>query len=238
VFVEKPLARSVDDGRAIVASSAAAGTVCAVGYQWRAVGALRALDEDLAASPVRSMTSVGVGPSQRRPWFEDGRQSAGLIGERASHHIDLQRRIAGHVVSVQAVDVAVGTSVAGVDDRSVALLLRYASGAVGTVQVTEVDEGHPVLHRTDIVSAADSHELRLDPEFTLERGGAARAREPADGWRPFERQMVAFLAAVAGEADAGVACTAREALGTLEVVVAAEAAVRTGATVVVCGAGG
>jgi predicted dehydrogenase len=39
LYLEKPIARSLDDSDRIVAA-ASGGTVCAVGYQWRAVDAL------------------------------------------------------------------------------------------------------------------------------------------------------------------------------------------------------
>ena len=43
VYLEKPLARTVDDGVAIVAAWAAAEAVCAVGYQWRSLDVLAAV---------------------------------------------------------------------------------------------------------------------------------------------------------------------------------------------------
>src|SRR5579864_1237898 len=37
VYLEKPIARGLDDARAIVDAAAASSSVCAVGYQWRGV---------------------------------------------------------------------------------------------------------------------------------------------------------------------------------------------------------
>ena len=43
VYLEKPLARSLADGRAIVSAWQKSGTVCAVGYQWRSLDVLAEL---------------------------------------------------------------------------------------------------------------------------------------------------------------------------------------------------
>jgi hypothetical protein len=101
--------------------------------------------------------------------------------------------------------------------------------------VTEVDARHPSVHRTEVVSDEHTHELLLDPAFTLRTDGSARAAEPADGWTPSERQIVAFLGVVAADGAGTVTCTAADALGTLEVVVAAEASLASGAATVVGG---
>ena len=45
VYLEKPLARAVSDGEAIVAAWEASAAVCAVGYQWRSLDVVDALRE-------------------------------------------------------------------------------------------------------------------------------------------------------------------------------------------------
>ena len=50
VYVEKPLARSLADGLAIVAAWEAAGCVCAVGYQWRSLDVVAAARAALAGA--------------------------------------------------------------------------------------------------------------------------------------------------------------------------------------------
>ena len=102
LYLEKPIARGLEDARAIVEAAERSPAVCAVGYQWRAVEALDALREALAGQQVGLVIGIGTGPTQSRPWFLDRAQGGGNVLERASHIIDLERAVAGEVVEVQA----------------------------------------------------------------------------------------------------------------------------------------
>ena len=101
VYLEKPLARSLADGEAIVAAWRASGVLCAVGYQWRSLDVLDRLRAELAELRPGLLVSRGLGPGPARPgtgtWFEDARESGGILFELASHDIDLQRAVAGPV---------------------------------------------------------------------------------------------------------------------------------------------
>ncbi len=64
-LLEKPVAISMDDALAISDQVAAAGTITAVGYQWRNLETIPAAREALAGQSVRWPTPPGIGP---RPW--------------------------------------------------------------------------------------------------------------------------------------------------------------------------
>ena len=102
LYLEKPIARSVDDARAIVAAAARTGTVCAVGYQWHAAEVLDDARRILAGRPVGCLVGQSVGGTQSRPWFLDRAAGGGNLLERGSHHIDLARALVGEIVAVQA----------------------------------------------------------------------------------------------------------------------------------------
>lgn len=240
VFVEKPIARTLEDARAITAAADRGGIVCAIGYQWRAVAALDVLDAELAGQDLRFLQSEGVGITQARRWFADEGQSGRLIAERGSHHLDLQRRVGGEVVSVQALGSSTELAeLAEVDElgpassieTSVSLTLRFASGALGAVHVVWVPEGYPSRHRLTVLGTSSKYELDLDPDFSL-RGDSGVMSEPETmSEHPFAAGLLRFLDAVRNGDPTAVFSTPGDAAKTLAVVVACECALATGATV-------
>src|SRR6266568_3730971 len=134
VYLEKPIARGLDDARAIVDAAAASDAVCAVGYQWRGVEVLDDLREALEGQELGLLIGIGTGPTRSRPWFLNRKEGGGNLLERASHGIDLQRAIGGEVVAAQATAGAIplAQSAGGTGDieDTAAIALRFANGAV------------------------------------------------------------------------------------------------------------
>src|SRR5690348_3644827 len=102
IYLEKPIARTLEDAAAIVAAAERTGTVCAIGYQWHALDLLDDVHQLLEGQQIGLLVGTSVGPTQSRPWFLDRRAGGGNLLERGSHHLDLARVIGGEVVSVQA----------------------------------------------------------------------------------------------------------------------------------------
>lgn len=230
VFVEKPLSRSSDDAWAIVEVAERTGTVCAVGYQWRAIDNLSLIEHDLRTSRPALLVSQGVGITQARTWFTDDRLSGGLIFERVSHHIDLQRKIAGEVGRVSAVRGAVAlsgrTNSAETADDVLSLTMQFANGAVGVIVVGWAQEGYPPTQSLTLHTTGASFDIALDPDFTLMDRSGTNVGQPL-GEHPFQRQMRCFLDATRMHSQSLVQCSARDAAGTVEVALAAAASCGT-----------
>jgi predicted dehydrogenase len=231
VFVEKPLSRSAEDAWVIVEAAERTGIVCAVGYQWRAIDNLGLLERDLNASAPAILVSQGVGITQARSWFTDNRLSGGLIFERVSHHIDLQRKIAGEVRSVSAVNggVALSGRMPGAEtvEDVLSLTMQFANGAVGMIVVGWTPEGYPPTQSLTVHTTAASFDVALDPDFRLtDRSGVQTAA--ALGELPFRRQMRSFLQAARQQDQSIAHCSARDAAGTVEVALAAAASLAAG----------
>jgi predicted dehydrogenase len=209
VYLEKPLARTVDDGERIVAAWRRAGVVCAVGYQWRSLASLAGLRARLAGAAPAMLVSRGIGPAESHraepAWFDDPAQSGGVLFELASHDIDLQRAVAGPVTAVRASAGGRGC---------VAVLLDFASGATGAVSVAATRAGLRPTYTLDVL--APDATIRLDLADT----GGVDPRATALG---------GFLDAVAAGAPNALACTPADALGTLRVLAAVERSIVTGA---------
>jgi myo-inositol 2-dehydrogenase / D-chiro-inositol 1-dehydrogenase len=235
VYLEKPIARGLDDARAIVEAAEAGTAVCAVGYQWRAVEALDDLRDVLAGQEIGLLIGIGTGPTRSRPWFLKRVEGGGNLLERASHGIDLQRAVAGEVVEVQAIAGAVPLAQSagerGDIEDAAAIVLRFANGAVGSSTIAWTRDGLPGTYSLDVLGDESSLHLELDPDFTLTGISRGRSVKAKTTQHPIERGVERFLAVARDRDAARVFCTPRDALGTLAAVLACEEALATGATV-------
>jgi predicted dehydrogenase len=235
LYLEKPIARGLEDARAIVDAAMHADVVCAVGYQYRGIDVLDELRAELAGQELGFLIGIAAGPTKSRPWFLDRAQGGGNLLERASHQIDLERALGGEVVAVQA--AAAGVPLAQSDgergdiEDAASLVLHFAGGGIGSVAVAWTRDGLPGRYTLDVLGSDCALHLELDPAFAL--SGRARGHNVHAAMRrhPADRTVERFLeAASAGDRDA-VFCSPEDALGTLAVVLACEQALASGDTV-------
>lgn len=239
LFLEKPIARTLEDAAAIVAAADASGAVCAVGYQWHAVEVLDDLRRALEGQAVALLVGRSIGPTASRPWFLDRAQGGGNVLERASHQIDLQRAVAGEVESVRAAasevllaQEAEGQERGDIEDAA-SLLLRFAGGGLGTIELAWTRDGLPSIYTLDVVATESTLHLVLDPDFSLTgraRGEEVSARSAA---HPFDREVQRFLEAVRRGEPELVFCPPADAVATLAVAVALEESLVSGNEVTV-----
>jgi len=237
VYLEKPVARGLDDARAIVEAAESSDAVCAVGYQWRGVDVLDDLRQALEGQELGLLIGIGTGPTKSRPWFLNRAEGGGNLLERASHGIDLERAVAGEVVAVQATaganPLAQSAGERGDIEDAAAIVLRFANGAVGSSSIAWTRDGLPGRYSLDVLGSDSSLHLELDPHFTLSGVSGGRKVEATMAQHPIERSVERFFSA-AREGDAtSVFCTPRDAAGTLAAVVACEQALDAGGTVAV-----
>jgi predicted dehydrogenase len=233
VFVEKPIARHLEQAIAIVEAQRASGAVGAVGYQWRAVDFLDTVRAGLAGQRVGLLAGRSIGPSLPRPWFLDSVESGGVLLELASHDIDLQRALAGEVVSVQAAgtDAAMANGVAPGFTSVASITLRFRSGALGAIQVAWLARGLPTSWALDIVADRASYHISLDPNFSLTGMADGKAIQRKVIKPPSEANIAQFIDAVRAFDPSSVHCTLDEGARTLAVSLACETALDTGMTV-------
>jgi myo-inositol 2-dehydrogenase / D-chiro-inositol 1-dehydrogenase len=235
LYLEKPIARTLDDARAIVETAARTGLPCAIGYQWHALELLDDVARLVEGQRLALLSGRSIGPTKSRPWFLDRAQGGGNVLERASHQIDLQRAVAGEVSAVQAtasgVLLAQGEGEQGDIEDAAALVLHFAAGAVGTISIAWTREGTPGYYSLDVVAEETTLALQLDPDFRL--SGTSRGEPVATraAQHPFERSLARFLEAVRTGDTSRVFCTPADAAGTLAVAEACRRALETGEVV-------
>jgi myo-inositol 2-dehydrogenase / D-chiro-inositol 1-dehydrogenase len=199
VYLEKPIARGLDDARAIVDAAARSDAVCAVGYQWRAVEVLDHLRETLDGQEPGLLIGIGTGPTKSRPWFLSRSEGGGgNLLERASHSIDLmrgRRRGVAVQVAASAIPLAQSAGERGDIEDAAAIGLQFANGAVGSTSIAWTRDGLPGRYSVDVLASESSPRLDLDPNFTLR--GASRGREidAATKQHPIERSVQRFVEA-------------------------------------------
>jgi myo-inositol 2-dehydrogenase/D-chiro-inositol 1-dehydrogenase len=240
VYLEKPIARTRQDAEAIVRAAAGSGSVVAVGYQYRALDFLGDLVSVAQSDAVGLLMSYSVGATAGRRWFARQTEGGGQVLERASHHIDLQRAIAGEVEWVQAAGTQV--ALAGNDrpsgsdiDDVLTLTLGFRSRAIGSILVAWTSRSLPSAYTLDVVSAGAALHVDLDPAFGMTgvRDGAEVARTAQV--HPMRRGFERFVEAVRRDEPSLVACDVVAAAGTLDVALACERALADDCRVPVAG---
>jgi len=141
LFIEKPIALTLELAKMIEGAIAKAGIINSVGYMWRYLDTT-----DLAIRTLRENGPIGmvIGQYHDPYWFPPGHwwidkaKSGGQVIEQSTHVFDLARYIAGDVSRVYAeLDTLLLNGVPGfnVEDVSV-VCLRFEDGAVGVVTST------------------------------------------------------------------------------------------------------
>jgi myo-inositol 2-dehydrogenase / D-chiro-inositol 1-dehydrogenase len=203
VYLEKPVAHAMEDALAILRAVRRSGIVCAVGYQYRAISFLDDLPRDAAL-----LLGTGISDTADRAWLGHRARGGGMMLERASHLIDLERVVAGEVAGVTALEEG---------DR-LAASLRFAGGAVGSVVVGRVAGGPG--WRLDLVgTGAGTVSVELDPVFRACGAGLELVHE---GPPPVERSLTRFVEAAVRRDPTAVFCSVPDGVATLAVALAAQ----------------
>lgn len=138
LFVEKPLALSMADGRAIVDAARAAKVKLAVGHVFHFYPVFQEAHRRLEAGELGDLITcwskrmAAAPPHLMVPWRTDPRQGGGYTIEVQIHELDLVTWFGGEPVSVRGTvwrDGPVGSAV----DLDMAALISFANGSTGEV---------------------------------------------------------------------------------------------------------
>jgi predicted dehydrogenase len=169
IWIEKPVGLTAEDARAVADAVARAGVQGTVGFNYRNAPAVEAARELIAAGEIGTVTHVRIRlfsdyaahPQGALTWrYERARGGSGVLGDLASHGVDLARHLLGEITSLTA-DTAVfvperarptgataghsladGGELGPVENEDyVSCLLRFASGARGVLEACRVSVG-------------------------------------------------------------------------------------------------
>lgn len=225
-FVEKPLGADLAVAERVAAAVAAAGLPTATGYHWRHLDTVEQARAALRDRAVRLVDARWWGTTPPPRWWSRADMSGGQVVEQATHLLDLVRVLAGEVVSVLGGSADSTSTVRDVPDATAAVL-RFASGAVGTVTTSCV---LPTPTAAGLDVAADDLALQLSEDCLTVR---TRDEEVVTQPRIDPRVMVdrAFVDVLAGGTAPWGLVDVAEALRTHRLAVAVAEAARTGSLV-------
>jgi len=201
LFLEKPVARTVERAAAQVEAIERAGVVGQVGYHFRFKDAVRRFAREEAGPGTLFQGRFWCrfdGPA----WWRDGRMSGGQMAEQAIHLLDLACHFLGEPVSVCGHLANLehgGEADYSVEDTGVALI-RFRSGALATVSCSNAAvRGRFVgdfrlVFRDGVLDYESSGDGRVADRARLQHQG--REEEWVEEGNPYRAEMEAFLDAV------------------------------------------
>lgn len=212
VFVEKPLALSLDDLARIqrVYESAVAKNatppVLMVGFNRRFSPHARRMKSLLAevAEPKCFVMTVNAGEITGDHWTQDRDVGGGRVIGEACHFIDLLRFLAGKAISATQVSVMGPSAGMRVRDDKVTVTLGFADGSIGTVHYFA--NGHKGFPKERLEVFCAGRTLQLDNFRKLAAWGWP-GFSSLRLWRQDKGQqgcVDAFVAAAAGRAPAPI----------------------------------
>ncbi len=219
VFVEKPIASTVQDAFAIAETVESAGILCATGYQWRSSPATEAAREALGDSPVTLFNGWWYWTVPLIPWIADRRFGGGQVFDQCTHLIDLMRHLAGEVTTVYAAyskNARSGEELPNWDSYS--LTLSFDNGSVGSIGSSYATfPGIAESNGLDVIARELLVRIRLG-HVTVFR----RDQEPVDTTSPAGWRIDGdFIAAVRANDPALIRSPARSAARSIAVSLAA-----------------
>ena len=235
IICEKPLARTLRDGEAMLEAVAQAGVKLAVGHVVRYFPDYVAAHDMVARGdlgrPGVARTTRGAGfPKVASSWYADIERSGGVVLDMMIHDFDWLRWTFGPITRLHAR----GLAYAGRRDADAAMaVLRFESGALGYV---EGSWAYPGGFRTTLEVSGSDGLIRttsrgtapLTFEMFPAQGAGAGVAVPTGGGSedPYMVQMRDFVSWLQG--GPAPRCSAADALEALRIGLAALESIRTG----------
>ncbi|ADI14356.1 inositol 2-dehydrogenase [Truepera radiovictrix] len=239
VFVEKPVAATLEEAERVVAAVARAGVACQVGFQRRFDPAYVEAKRLVDAGELGALEGFrGVSRDPAPPPLAFLRSSGGLMVDLGIHDLDTARFFVGEVREVYAVgsvQVEPRLKEYGLFDTAVATL-RFDNGALGTLELgLRTAYGYDV--RAEILGERGRLHLEMDSRLHLRRydaAGGSFVRPRGFEERFFDAyrgELLTFFACL--RAGQPVSPDAADATKSLQLALAAQRSLETGSAVAV-----
>jgi UDP-N-acetylglucosamine 3-dehydrogenase len=212
VMVEKPIAPTVAEGRAIVAAARRAGVTLMIGHVERFNPAVESMKRAIKDQDILSIAITRVGP------FPPRMSNVGVVIDLAVHDIDLIRWF----TDSEIVEIQPQLSSAVAEREDIALLqFRTASGVLAHINTNWLT---PFKARTIHIATRDKYliadllTLQVTECFGFQADGSYSMRHLSVGYaEPLRAELLAFIDAIRhGRAPA---VTGEEGVASLEIAI-------------------
>jgi predicted dehydrogenase len=206
VFLDKPIANTVSDGRAIAACARKAGIVLALGYQRRRESQFRRLRKEIDAGTFGRLVNAEANISRDRlgqidlsSWrYQAAGMPGGVMLQIGIHYTDVLEYLMGPIKAVSGRFVRL---VLPGDNPDVAsLVLEHENGALSTLNASYASASEYYLmhiYGKEATAYYDMHQgLRL-----LTRGGTSASAVSCKKNDPIVEELEEFAAAVRGDGE-------------------------------------
>lgn len=231
LFVEKPIAGTVEDAATLVSAAQKAGVPLMPGHVVRFFPEFKKAHEVIESgeigNPAAARTRRGGGmPKGAGLWFSDHSKSGGVLLDLAIHDFDWLRWTLGEVKSVFSKSLS---SLRGEGPDYALTTLQFDSGAVAHVEATWMDpSGFRVTFEVCGSGGMIEYDSRLTPSLKTSLDGSPTVNEaplaPTDD--PYYNQLSGFVAAVQGGKEPPV--TGFDGLMAVSIATAAIESAQTG----------
>jgi len=230
LFVEKPVALSVEKARQVASAIKSAAVVSAVGYHWRYQTGTDHAREVLEGRRIAVLLGYWMSRMPGVEWWRVQEKSGGQVVEQTTHVFDLARYFAGEVADVYACAfqgvMAPKTPNYNVDDAST-VSLRFRNGTIGNITSCDM---LPLSYKAGLTIVAEDMVVELRPKdlTIIEKGKTVTLEQEGSA---FDREDETFLKAVEQNDPSLVRSSYEDAVKTLEVTLAANESIDTGKVV-------
>jgi predicted dehydrogenase len=138
LFVEKPVARSLEKAREVRAAIIKRKIISAVGYHWRYLSNTQRARQMLSGKTIGMVQGYWMGGMPGVSWWRNMEQSGGQMVDQTTHIFDLARYLCGEVAEVFAIYARRSVeNKPGLDIYDVGTAtLEFENGAVGAISNT------------------------------------------------------------------------------------------------------
>jgi UDP-N-acetylglucosamine 3-dehydrogenase len=212
LLVEKPIAPTVEEGRAIVAAARRAGVTLMIGHVERFNPAVQSVKRAIRHEEILSIAITRVGP------FPPRMSNVGVVIDLAVHDIDLIRWFTDSDI----VEIQPQLSSAVAEREDIALLqFRTASGVLAHINTNWLT---PFKARTIHIATRDKYliadllTLQVTECFGFQADGSYSMRHLSVGYaEPLRAELLAFIEAVRSGRTPAV--TGEEGVASLEIAI-------------------
>ncbi len=205
VFLDKPIANSIAQGRNITQACAEAGVVLALGYQRRRESQFRWIKQQIDAGVFGRIVNAEANISRDRlgkidlnSWrYQAAGMPGGVMLQIGVHYIDVLEYLIGPIATVSA---HLAQLVLPGDNPDVAsLILQHECGALSTVNASYASAGENYVMNLYGKEASAFYDLHGGLRF-MQRGSEAVVAVPFAKNDTFVDELEEFAAAVRGQA--------------------------------------